>query len=65
MSSDLAASESTFVNASASCSGLFESTYKQFGPPASVKQDPVDVITGTPQEIASTIGIPNPSNKEG
>ena len=37
----------------------------ELGPPASGKQPPAVVITGTLLVSASIIGIPNPSNREG
>ena len=44
---------------------LFGSTYKAASPPTSGILDTFEVITGTPQLIASKIGIPNPSYKLG
>ncbi len=41
------------------------STYRQSGPPASSRQLPVHATTGKPLCIASIIGIPKPSYREG
>ena len=50
-----------FLNSSLS----FGFIYSENGPPASLKQPPLEVITGIPEFNASIIGIPKPSKIEG
>ena len=49
----------------ASSFSLFGLIYIESGPPASSRHEPVAAITGMLECIASMIGMPKPSKKEG